>query len=117
LTTINDQKNKLKQANKEIQDIALFLPKSRSFNTNWYERKSIKTKSNCRAIKNTFNEIEYSTEDFLYIATQIDFDKALDFETQTNGKEYSFVCKTIKDLGYINIYGRDVTEQKKVKQS
>jgi hypothetical protein len=39
--------------------------------------------------------------------------KALDFETQTNGKEYSFVCKTIKDLGCINIYGRDVTEQKK----
>jgi chromosome segregation ATPase len=27
LTTINDQKNKLKQANKEIQDIALSLPK------------------------------------------------------------------------------------------
>jgi hypothetical protein len=43
--------------------------------------------------------------------------KSAGFETQTNGKEYSFVCKTIKDLGYINIYGRDVTEQKKAKQS
>jgi hypothetical protein len=57
----------------------------------------------------------YRTEHFFkYIVTQIDFDKELDFETQTNGKEYSFVCKTIKDLGCINIYGRD-TEQKKAK--
>jgi hypothetical protein len=34
------------------------------------------------------------------------------FETQTNGKEYSFVCKTIKDLGCINIYGRDNRTEK-----
>jgi hypothetical protein len=57
---------------------------------------------------------DYSTEHFFkYIVTQIDFDKELDFETQTNGKEYSFVCKTIKDLGCINIYGRDVRTEKK----
>jgi hypothetical protein len=50
LTTINDQKNKLKQANKEIQDIALL--KSRSLIR--IDTKGNKTKSNCRAIKNLF---------------------------------------------------------------
>jgi hypothetical protein len=75
LTTINDQKNKLKQANKEIQDIALFL-----LNPDPLIR--IDMKGNLRRNPTaeqlkTFvhNEIEYSTEDFLYIATQIDFDK------------------------------------------
>jgi hypothetical protein len=54
------------------------------------------------------NEIEYSTE-ILYIATQIDFDKELDFETQTNGKEYSLYVKLL--YKYLR------TNRKKAKQS
>jgi hypothetical protein len=63
----------LKQANKEIQDIALSLPKIQIL-TNWYERKSIKTKSNAEQLK-TFVHNEYSTEHFLSTLLQIDFDK------------------------------------------
>ena len=117
LTTINDQKNKLKQANKEIQDIALFPTQNPDPLIRIDTKGNLLRRNPTAEQLKTFvqNEIEYSTEDFFkYIATQIDFDKERwIFETQTNGKEYSFVCKTIKDFGYVNIYGRDVTEQKK----
>jgi PAS domain S-box-containing protein len=117
LTTINDQKNKLKQANKEIQDIALF-PTQNPDPLIRIDTKGNLLRRNPAAERLTtfvYNEIEYSTEHFFkHIATQIDFDKERwIFETQSNGKRYSFVCKTLKDFGYVNIYGRDVTEQKK----
>lgn len=117
LTTINDQKNKLKQANKEIQDIALFPTQNPDPLIRIDTKGNLLRRNPAAERLTTFvhNEIEYSTEHFFkYIATQIDFDKERwIFETQTNGKQYSFVCKTLKDFGYVNIYGRDVTEQKK----
>nr|WP_314839073.1 PAS domain S-box protein [uncultured Flavobacterium sp.] len=117
LTTINEQKNKLKQANKEIQDIALF-PTQNPDPLIRIDTQGNLLKRNPAAEKLTtfvHDEIEYATEAFFkHIASKIDFDTdRWIFEAQTNSRDYSFVCKTLKDLGYVNIYGRDVTEQKK----
>ena len=117
LTTINEQKNKLKQANKEIRDIALFPTQ----NPDPLIRidtlgNVLKRNPAAEELTNFFhNGKQYGTEDFFkLIATQIDFEQERwVFEAQSNNKDYSFVCKTLKELGYVNIYGRDVTEQKK----
>ncbi|MBB1192629.1 hypothetical protein DNC80_02970 [Flavobacterium sp. SOK18b] len=117
LMTINDQKNKLKQANKEIQDIALFTTQNPDPLIRIDTKGNLLKRNLAAEQLTTFvhNDIEYSTEHFFkYIVTQIDFDKdRWFFETHTNGRDYSFLCITLKDLGYVNIYGRDVTEQKK----
>ncbi|TXD48968.1 MULTISPECIES: PAS domain-containing protein [unclassified Polaribacter] len=38
------------------------------------------------------------------------------FEGSANGKDYSFVCLAFHKEGYINMYARDVTKQKKYQQ-
>jgi PAS domain S-box-containing protein len=117
LTTINIQKNKLKLANKEIQDIALF-PTQNPDPLIRIDTQGNLLKRNPAAEQLTtflYNGSNYPTEDFFkHIVTKIDFDKERwIFEAQTNNNDYSFVCKTLKEQGYVNIYGRDVTEQKK----
>ena len=36
-----------------------------------------------------------------------------DFEGSSNNTNYSFTCVPMPNEGYINIYGRDITKQKK----
>jgi len=58
---------------------------------------------------------EYDEETFFkIISSQIDVDQErFIFEAQSGFIDYSFVCKSLKEEKYINIYGRDITEQKK----
>lgn len=120
LTTINNQKNKLKQANKEIHDIALFPTQNPDpliridTNGNLLKRNPAAEKLSSFV----YDGIHYETEDFFkFIITKIDLDiERFIFETQTDGKEFSFVCKSLKEEGYVNIYGRDITEQKKAQE-
>ena len=120
LTTINNQKNKLKLANKEIHDIALFPMQNPDpliridTNGNLLKRNPAAEKLSSFV----HDGIHYETEDFFkFIITKIDLDKErFIFETQIEGKDFSFVCKSLKEEGYINIYGRDNTEQKKAQE-
>ena len=120
LTTINNQKNKLKQANKEIHDIALFPTQNPDplirIDTNG---NLLKRNPAAEKLSSFFYDgIYYEIEDFFkFIITKIDLDKErYIFETQTDGKDFSFVCKSLKEEGYVNIYGRDITEQKKAQE-
>lgn len=117
LTVVNNQKNKLKQANKEIHDIALFPTKNPDPLIRIDVDGNIITR-NPAAEKLTsfvFEGKQYETHDFFkFIITKINLDKErFIFEAKTEDKDYSFVCKSLKEEGYIVIYGRDITEQKK----
>lgn len=117
LTVVNNQKNKLKQANKEIHDIALFPTKNPDpliridVNGNVINRNPAAEKLDSFVYQGK----HYETKDFFkFIINKIDLDKQrFIFEAKTQDKDYSFVCKSIKEDGYVNIYGRDITEQKK----
>lgn len=117
LTVVHNQKNKLKQANKEIHDIALFPTKNPDPLIRIDVDGNIITR-NPAAEKLTsfvFEGKQYETHDFFkFIITKINLDKErFIFEAKTEDKDYSFVCKSLKEEGYIVIYGRDITEQKK----
>lgn len=117
LMVVNNQKNKLKQANKEIHDIALFPMQNPDpliridINGNLLKRNPAAEKLSTFEYEN----IQYSPEDFFkFIIHKINLDKdRWFFEAYSGDKTYSFICKSLKEEGYINIYGRDVTEQKK----
>ncbi|WP_298147707.1 PAS domain S-box protein [Flavobacterium sp.] len=117
LETINKQKNELKRANKEIHDIALFPTQNPDpliridFDGNLLKRNP------AAELLTHFNYqgLAYPPDEFFkIIINQIDIDQErFTFETQSGAKDYSFVCKSLKEERYINIYGRDITEQKK----
>lgn len=117
LTVVNNQKNKLKQAYKEIHNFALFPTK----NPDPLIRIDVEgniINRNPAAEKLTSLVYEgkpYETNEFFkFIINQIDLDQQrFSFEAKTENKDYSFVCKSLKEEGYVNIYGRDITEQKK----
>ena len=117
LTTINNQKNKLKQANKEIHDIALFPMQNPDpliridFEGNLLKRNPAAEKLSCF----THFDKEYDPESFFkHIITEIDVEnERYIFETKSGAVDFSFVCKSLKEEKHINIYGRDITEQKK----
>ncbi len=117
LTTINTQKNKLKQANKEIHDIALFPTQNPDplirIDTNG---NLLKRNPAAEKLSDFIHDgVSYETSAFFkFIITKIDLD--IDrwiFEAENQGKQYSFVCKSVKEENYVNIYGRDITSQKK----
>jgi PAS domain S-box-containing protein len=117
LMVVNNQKNKLKQANKEIHDIALFPMQNPDpliridINGNLLKRNPSAEKLSTFEYEN----IQYSPEDFFkFIIHKINLDKdRWFFEAYSGDKTYSFICKSLKEEGYVNIYGRDVTDQKK----
>jgi PAS domain S-box-containing protein len=117
LITINKQRNDLKKANKEIHDIALFPTQNPDpliridFEGNLLKRNPAAE----RLSSFIHHEMEYDAETFFkLIISQIDVDQErFIFETKSGAKDYSFVCKSLKEEKYINIYGRDITEQKK----
>jgi PAS domain S-box-containing protein len=120
LMLVNNQKNKLKIANKENQDIALFSMQNPDpliridANGNLLKRNPSAEKLSSFNYEN----VHYSPEDFFkFIINKIDIsiDRWI-FEVYSGNKIYSFICKSLKDVGYINIYGRDVTDQKKVQE-
>lgn len=120
LHTVNKQKDELKVANKAIHDIALFPTQNPDplIRIN-YDGDVIQ--NNPAAAKLDFLVIEnrlYRNDDFFkYISTKIDTSKSRwEFEASSEEKDYSFVCVPMKEEGYINIYGRDITQQLKDRQ-
>lgn len=115
--TINVQKQALKKANRAIKDVALFPLQ----NPDPLIR--IDFMGNIMSLNPAAKKLEH----FVYKqekSTQADFLKKLvshinkndprwTFEAISDGKNYSFVCKTLLREGYINIYGRDNTQEKK----
>ncbi len=117
LITINKQRKDLKKANKEIHDIALFPTQSPDpllridFEGNLLKRNPAAE----TLLSFIYEGKEYDEETFFkIISSQIDVDQErFIFEAQSGSIDYSFVCKSLKEEKYINIYGRDITEQKK----
>ncbi len=117
LETINKQKNDLKKAAREIQDIALFPmqnpdPLIRINSSGKILKENPAAES---FTKFTFYETEYSKIEFWQkIATQLDVNAEREVvEADFEDKTYSFVIKSLPQYGYYNIYGRDITAQKK----
>ncbi|MDG2433658.1 PAS domain S-box protein [Flavobacterium sp.] len=115
LTTINKQKNDLKKANKEIHNIALFSTQNPDPLVRIdLEGNLIKTNPAADLLKSiVFEGIEYELQEFFkYIIHKIETsaDRWI-FEFQSNSKHFSFICKSLVAEGYINIYGRDITDQ------
>lgn len=120
LLTINKQKNDLKKANKEVYDIALFPTQSPD--------PIIRINFNGEVLQNNpaaalldFFEIENASyrndEFFKLVSNKIDITSPRwIIEALSEGRDYSFVCVPMPAEGYINIYGRDITEQKRDKQ-
>ncbi|WP_298155938.1 PAS domain S-box protein [Flavobacterium sp.] len=116
LITINNQRNELKKANKEIHDIALFPTQNPDpliridFDGNLLKRNPAADV----LLEFTHNDEVYNAAAFFkHIIGEIDVEKErYIFEAQSGGKYYSFVCKSLREEKYINIYGRDITEQK-----
>jgi PAS domain S-box-containing protein len=115
LNTVNKQKNELKEANKVIHDIALFPTQNPDplfridFNGDLLG-------NNPAASNLDFIEFEDKLyrNDFFFkiIAKRVDPNKSrTEFEGSYEGRDYSFVCIPMKEEGYINIYGRDITQQ------
>jgi PAS domain S-box-containing protein len=117
ISTINKQKKELQKANKEVHDIALFTTQNPdpliriNFNGDIL-------RNNPAAVKLDFFEYEKRSlrndEFFKLVSEKIDRNSTRwVIEAQANNKDYSFICVVMKDDEYINIYGRDITQQKK----
>ena len=118
--TINTQKKALKQAYKDIHDIALF-PKQ---NPDPLIR--IDMAGNLLTINPSGEQLssfeyerqQYTAPEFFTLLSSL-IDNQQErwiIEARSGNKHFSFVCKTLLEEGYINIYGRDITEQKRNEQ-
>ncbi len=117
LITINHQKNELKRANKEIHDIALFPTQNPDPLLRIdFDGNLLRTNPAATSITTiNYENQQYQIQDFFrYLVTKVDAtaDRWI-FEIQSNEKYYSFVCVSLIEEGYINIYGRDITNEKK----
>ena len=120
LQTVNRQKDELKRATKALHDIALF-PTQNPDPLMRINFEGDLLQNNPAAAFLDFIEYEsqsYRNDDFFkLIAVSIDkSEKRWNINASSNGRDYSFICITMQDEGYINIYGRDITEQKKDQQ-
>lgn len=114
--TVNEQRNALKKANKAVEDIALFpmqnpdplfridfkgnvilenpaaehLPPQITYGGNVFETKTF--------WQNVIDEILNAGASYF-------------LKVETGGRFYSFACIALETEGYINIYGRDITNQ------
>lgn len=117
LKTVNKQKNELKKANKEIYDIALFSKLTPNPLIRIDLAGIIITRNPAAEALATFSYDSQTflyTEFFTYISQKINFDnEQWTFEAESNGRIFAFLCKPLPNEGYINIYGRDITQFKK----
>jgi two-component system, sensor histidine kinase len=120
LGKINEQKNALKAANKEIQEIALF-PMQNPDPLVRIDMEGNILRQNPAA--DSFEVFEYKQQTYnaaafwKVIAQEID--KTKDrwfFEASAGNQTYSFVCRYLNKEGYFNFYGRNITAQKKIEQ-
>ncbi len=120
LGRINQQKNALKAANKEIHEIALF-PMQNPDPLVRIDMEGNILRQNPAA--ESFDSFEYKQQ--LYtaaafwkvIAKEIDITKdRWYFEAGAGDQAYSFVCRYLNKEGYFNFYGRNITAQKETEQ-
>lgn len=117
LKTVSRQKDELKSASQANHDVALFTTQ----NPDPLMRINFAgdlLQNNPAAARLDFLEHEnkvYRNDDFFkLVAEKIDKEnKRWIIEASSEGIDYSFVCVTMHAEGYINIYGRDITRQKK----
>lgn len=114
--TIQHQKENIKKVNKEIHDIALFPMQNPDPHIRINFDGEI-LQNNPAAASMDFIEYEHkllrNDEFFKLIADKIHKSlPRLVLEASMDDKVFSFLCVTMKEEGYINIYGRDITEKK-----
>lgn len=117
IKTINKQKEELKKANKEVHDIALFPMQNPDplIRIN-FEGEVIKNNPAASLLDFFRFENQFLRNDLFFklIASKIDKENPRwSIEAACDEKVYSFLCVTMANEGYINIYGRDITEKKK----
>lgn len=117
LFTINKQKNELKKANKEIYDMALFSTKNPDLllRIDFNGKLLVVNPAAENLTSFIYKDKHYKTQAFFkYIIHKIDTNADdWNFEAKSDEKYFSFVCKNLKKEGYINIYGRDISQRKK----
>ena len=120
LSKVNNQKDELKNAYKEIHDIALF-PTQNPDPLMRINFEGDLLQNNPAAALLDFIEFEnktYRNDDFFQlIAENIDSTaKRWTIEASSGAVDYSFACIPMIEEGYVNIYGRDITQQRKDQQ-
>lgn len=120
LDTVNKQKNELKIANQAIHDIALF-PQQNPDPQIRINFEGDVIQNNPAASKLDFMEFEgklYRNDMFFkLLSKRIDTTKSRwEFEINSEGIDYSLVCIPMVEEKYINIYGRNITDQKRIEQ-
>mgnify|MGYP002654652764 CR=1 FL=1 len=116
LNTVNDQKNELKKANKAVADFALFPMQSPDplFRID-FSGAIILENPAAKKIESEliYNNCLYNAKDlWLHLITDIRANAPRHIvEVQAADQYYSFACIVLEEEGYINIYGRDITNQ------
>lgn len=118
LKKINKQKNELKEANREIHDIALF-PMQNPDPLIRIDLEGNVLRLNPAAekfISFEYNGIAYNSVNFWkQIVKDIQItQERYQFQANAGDQIFSFVCKYLEKEGYINIYGRNITVQRKI---
>lgn len=116
VSTINEQKQELNMANKEFYDMALFPTQNPDPNIRINYDGDV-LQNNPAASNLDFIEYEGKTYRndlfFKMITSRIDIKtKRRNLEASSNDIDYSFDCVAMPEEGYINIYGRDITNLK-----
>jgi PAS domain S-box-containing protein len=117
VVTVNKQKEDLKKATQEVHDIALFPMQNPDPLIRINFQGDVLLNNPAAALLDFFEyEGKMLRNDvfFKIIADKIDKNnQRWTTEAISGDKVYSLLCVTMVDEGYINIYGRDITEKKK----
>jgi PAS domain S-box-containing protein len=116
ISTTNEQKHELNKANKEFYDMALFPQQNPDPNIRINYDGDV-LQNNPAASNLDFIEYEGNTyrNDLFFKLITSGIDKKIkrwNFEASSNNIDYSFDCVAMPEEGYINIYGRDITNLK-----
>jgi len=116
-TTIDKQKSDLKKANKEIHDIALFPMQNPDPLIRINFNGDVLQNNPAAALLDFFefeNKVYRNDEFFKLVSATIDLSNSRwVIEASSGNKDYSFLCVSMKEERYINVYGRDISQQKK----
>lgn len=120
ISTTNEQKHELKKASKEFYDMALFPQQNPDPNIRINYDGDV-LQNNPAASNLDFMEYEGNTyrNDLFFKLITSGIDKKIkrwNFEASSNNIDYSFDCVAMPEEGYINIYGRDITNKKLIQQ-